>query len=267
LAKWLAGIALVAAISLGAAWAADLWVQLGMTEAQAKQAAPEAWAGGSVPFYMAARAVMAAPPAARAVLVVEVLKWTKAYLATAEFKAAYGTLREDRKPSPPASAAEEAQKRKAEQDQARKQQEEARKAMAQMPPEVRKQIEEAMKAAEAMQKQMAGDPELAARLKEAEAEEAKNREREYKESLAKWEQDYPANANVLIARRLREFLTLSAEVDFNAKLVKRYAKMAFADERFESKSSEWKLCYRAGRETVEAARAFVTTWLPELEKR
>jgi hypothetical protein len=37
--------------------------------------------------------------------------------------------------------------------------------------------------------------------------------------------------------------------------------MRFADPRFESKPDQWKLCYRAGREPVEAARAFAAEWL------
>jgi len=40
--------------------------------------------------------------------------------------------------------------------------------------------------------------------------------------------------------------------------------MKFADPKYEAKSGGWKLCYRAGKESVEAARAFAQTWLKGL---
>ena len=34
---------------------------------------------------------------------------------------------------------------------------------------------------------------------------------------------------------------------------------------YEKKPTEWKMCYRAGRETGEALRGFATDWLAEPE--
>lgn len=39
---------------------------------------------------------------------------------------------------------------------------------------------------------------------------------------------------------------------------------AAKNESYESKPSEWKLCYRAGKEPVAAARVAVGAWLKEL---
>jgi len=58
---------------------------------------------------------------------------------------------------------------------------------------------------------------------------------------------------------------VSATVDFNAKVAKSGALMRFADPRYESRPKEWKLCYRAGKEAVDAARAAATEWLKELQ--
>ena len=44
-------------------------------------------------------------------------------------------------------------------------------------------------------------------------------------------------------------------------------KERFAETRYEMKPSEWKLCYRAGKAPVEAARAFAQGWLKELPAR
>ncbi len=88
----------------------------------------------------------------------------------------------------------------------------------------------------------------------------------YNEELARWKEDYPASSREMVKRRLREFLTESADVDFDAKLVRRGSKMRFANEQYEDeKSGDWKLCYRAGKLPVEKARAFAKTWLAELE--
>lgn len=75
------------------------------------------------------------------------------------------------------------------------------------------------------------------------------------------EKRMPSDPNELIKTRLEEFLDISATVDFDAQLNGR----AFADPAYESKSPQWKLCYRAGKEVVEAAREDAQAWLKELE--
>lgn len=85
------------------------------------------------------------------------------------------------------------------------------------------------------------------------------------ESLAQWKQDFPATGREAVKERLREFLRESADVDYNAKLVRRDGKMVFANETYEDeKSGEWKICYRAGKEPVAKARAIAQAWLKEL---
>ncbi len=42
-------------------------------------------------------------------------------------------------------------------------------------------------------------------------------------------------------------------------------RMRFEDPLLEKKPGEWKLCYRAGREAVAAARAAATAWLATLQ--
>lgn len=89
---------------------------------------------------------------------------------------------------------------------------------------------------------------------------------QYNEQLAQWKQDYPATGREMVKRRLNEFLRESADVDFDAKLVRRGGKMRFVNQTYEDeKSGEWKICYRAGRPAVEKARAFSKQWLAELK--
>jgi hypothetical protein len=101
---------------------------------------------------------------------------------------------------------------------------------------------------------------------EGSAEDIRYAREYYNEQLAEWKQNYPATGREMVKRRLREFLQESANVDFNAKLVRRDGKMRFVNEQYEDeKSGEWKMCYRAGKLPVEKARAFASAWLKELK--
>jgi hypothetical protein len=103
---------------------------------------------------------------------------------------------------------------------------------------------------------------------EGSAEDLQYAREQYKEAVAEWKKEYPASGKDMVRRRLREFLTESADVDYNAKLVRRDGKMRFVNAKYEDeKSGEWKVCYRAGKEPVEKARAFAKAWLAELETK
>jgi hypothetical protein len=75
------------------------------------------------------------------------------------------------------------------------------------------------------------------------------------------EKRYPSDANQMIKQRLEEFMNLSASVDFEAQL----NGSMFANPVYEAKSNQWKMCFRAGRQVVEAAREEAQVWLKELE--
>lgn len=90
-------------------------------------------------------------------------------------------------------------------------------------------------------------------------------EEEFQAALVKFEQEYPASVNAMLRKRLQQFLDLTADIDFNAKLEKRGAQTVFADPALEAKSYHWKLCFRSGRETITAARSYAQQWLSELK--
>lgn len=75
------------------------------------------------------------------------------------------------------------------------------------------------------------------------------------------EKRFPADANELIKQRLKEFLAVSATVDFNAQLNGGQ----FANPEYEAKNGQWKMCFRAGKAVVEAAREEAQAWLKEIE--
>ena len=139
--------------------------------------------------------------------------------------------------------------------------------MKQLSPDMQKQmqqvVDEMKKQAAAMGKDPQQNDVLAQGLKaqhEAEVED-------YDTHLTEWETTYPADANTLIAMRLREFLDQTKDIDYNARLVDKNGKKRFADANLEQKSSEWKLCFRAGKAATDTARAFAADWLKELQSK
>ena len=87
----------------------------------------------------------------------------------------------------------------------------------------------------------------------------------YKEDLKRWEAEYPANFNELLKRKLKEFLQLTSDIDYDAKLTQRWNKMVFSDPALEAKDPFWKACFRSGKTTVDAARTYAQQWLSELK--
>jgi hypothetical protein len=105
---------------------------------------------------------------------------------------------------------------------------------------------------------------MVAMMKQSFVQDADSTQQSYQRSLAEYDSKFPADPRTLITKRLHDFLEMSKDVAFDAKLVSTGGTMRFADPRFESKSDQWKLCYRAGKEPVDAARAFATDWLRQL---
>ena len=105
-------------------------------------------------------------------------------------------------------------------------------------------------------------PEFQAQMAQARAEY----ERENAEVLATFDREYPADVKHAVLKKLDEFLALSAGIPFDARLVADGDRKRFADAALEEKDPTWKLCFRAGRETVEAARTFATQWKAELSR-
>jgi hypothetical protein len=134
-----------------------------------------------------------------------------------------------------------------------------KKNVAQMPRDLQKQMQSAVKQMEAVVERSDKDPPMAAMMKQSFQQCDSSEQRDFQDRLAKYEKKVPADSRVLIAARLHEFLESSHDIAFEAKLVPGPGgKMKFADPRYDAKSSQWKLCYRAGREPVQAAREFAT---------
>jgi len=251
---------------LGAQTGSDIAGKLGLTLAEAKESVLESLGSGSVFSEPAFKAFKALSPEARASIVRSGLAWIKSYVATDEFKAEYAKDRESRKPEPPVAKLSAEAEMKKQREEMENQIAEMRKTMAGLDAETRKAMEEAIKAVQAQMEAFEKDPQQKAMLKQAYEMQAAQEKEDYAHRLKEWEEEFPAEAKKLIVRRIDEFLQESEDVDFGAKLVSSGGRMKFALTEYEDKPALWKLCYRAGKEAVEAAREFAVAWRVKIEK-
>lgn len=193
----------------------------------------------------------------------------KEYVSSKEFVAKYNQLRDDRKPTAP----------------------EEPKLSAQLKEEQRTNLLNAISEAEKNKKQMAADqqamfddiikvykqqlaeiddpektmfkPEMDEYIKQSHQMQMDD----YNNKLSEWEKAYPINNPTgLIKNWINTFLEKSADVNFDAKTVKgKDGIIKFVDPDYEYKDGQWKLYFRAGKESVNAARTFAQSWLGELK--
>jgi len=237
--------------------------RVGLSEADARQMFGEALVGVASPG-AAAKPFLALPPAARAAVVTDAVAWAKAYVNSAAFKKSWAEKRDQNKPEPPAVGASAADDVKAQSADQQKQIDDLKKTIAQLPPDQQKQMQAVVDQMVAQMNAAAKDPKYQAAMQQGAENNRASKQKDYQDALAAWQHDYPADPNVAVARRLRDFLTMSADVNFDAKLAARNGVKTFVDPAFEGKPDAWKMCFRAGREATSAARAAAQAWLKEL---
>ena len=245
--------------------AQDVLSDLGVTPLAAKVAVDSVMSRGVANPGLPTKAFTLLPASARAQMASAGVAWLKTYTASPEFLTQYAQVRAAHKPSAPqfdGSPADEL--KKADEEQAR-QAEESKQAIATLPADQRAQVLEALKAAQEQAAKM-NTPEMRKQRLDAIAAERATRTQDYQQALSTWTADYPDIPTPLVAKRLREFLAISGDVDFGAALTSRNGKMVFENPAYEEKPAQWKLCYRAGKEATAAARAAVQAWLDELAR-
>lgn len=222
---------------------------------------------GNVPLYPDRKAFNAANPSVRAGFVRNALAVVKAYTETAAFQADYAKQRASAKPASPSTKGtpdEQYAKQLADQQKSLA---EMKANVAKMTPDMQKQMAPVVKQMEEMIAKQSKDPQMAAMMKQGYTMQAQGDQQSYQQALVKYDERYPADPRVLIAKRLHQFLDVSQDIPWNAKLVPAGGgKMRFDDPQLESKSAEWKICFRAGKDAVDAARSFSMEWLKQMGK-
>ena len=242
---------------------ADVWTDMGTQESEAKNESVRAIVTGSIPW-VGAQVFKKAPPAMRTAMVQKAVAWAKLYLQSPAFKSSYDMARSNLKPEAPKATGTWAEQLKKQREEFDKSAAEMRKNAAGQSKEIRDMIENTIKQMQTQLDAQAKDPEMMKTMDNAMAQSRVAAQEKYKQDMARFDQEHPASAQMAIAQRLHHFLDVANSVDFNAKLVQSGSTMKFANPAYEQKPTEWKLCFRAGREPVEAAKALATAWLKEI---
>jgi hypothetical protein len=248
---------------LGTATAASVLTDLGVTEASARDTAYSWFCGGSIYFPGDRQVFKSASGTVRAEMVEAVLTFGKAYLESDAFAARYAEYRNANRPeAPDAGETGGANAMTKEMEDNIKQMQEEMKTMT---PDMQKQMQEIIDTMRAQMKEMMDDPETRQIMDEGARRDQEDKMQRHQAAMSEFDARYPADVHQMIAGRLREFLDLTADIPFDAKLVTAGERKTFADPKLEEKPAEWKLCFRAGKPAVDAARAFAQTWLGEVQ--
>jgi hypothetical protein len=244
---------------------------LGLTETAARTfvlneiKAPGADRGSQIAL-AGKRAFFKLPRAARAAAATGLFAWAKAYVGSPAFNASYASYRNGRIPSPrqyPLTV-EQAVKKQVDEQLAGFAQMEA--SIASMKPADRAPIQEQIAKARASYADPANIKQMQALLAAERAEES----RRTAEIIAEVEQTTPADPRKLFARRLREFLNATADVNFSARTITLVLEpngdgIEFLDKADRERHWMWQEAAIAGPEATAAARAAASAWLKELE--
>jgi hypothetical protein len=252
------------AVVAAAAGAQSALVQLGLTEMAARKLLLDEIKSPSLdrrsPLATAgARAFFKLPAPARAAAANGVFAWARAYVNTPAFKNAYAQHRRDVGADTRTSTltVDEEVQRKIDSEVARLA--ELRRETASLPAEAAAKMLDSLKAAE----ENLRSPAMAGAFRQ-EIEAARGNQREQTADLTL---RLPLDPEVVFARRLREFLDATADVNFSARMRSLDGGpdgIVFLDRADRTRHWIWQLAVIAGPDATSAARAAAQAWLQEI---
>jgi hypothetical protein len=250
-------LVVVFAFSAGKKYA-DIFKQLKIEETEARESIFLNFQDGNLDFPRSS-VITKLAIGQREAAVKEIGDYIKAYTNSAEFAAKYKAAREAAKPQGTASAAEKIKARvETLEHDIETTQADMKKTSGDMKKLYEMTLLEQTKELKALKNP--ADP-----MHQYYVKEASNVEDWEKQSatddLKYWQDEYPESVKELVKRRLVKFLDFTADIDFNARLVKSGNKMIFADPALEERDGLWKSCFRCGKETINAARRYAQEWL------
>lgn len=269
--KGSAPIAVVLVMVGVAALAQNALTQLGLTEAAARALLlGEIQSGGGVgaasKLADAGRAAYRrVPEAARGPVTTGLFAWAKAYANSPAVEAAYPRLRTDAMPERTHDARTIDEEMRKQLDDMVAAQEPAKRMAASLPAADREKLLASLKSQEDMMRSPAVQNAQRASLEATRAQEKVKEDRAFQV----WEQQFPADLQVLFTRRLREFLAATADVDFEAR--KQVIRglggetVGFVQPPgYDEKPWQWQHAFVVGREATTAARTAAEAWLKEI---
>lgn len=267
-----AALVSAAVVSIGgsALVAQNALVELGLTETTARNFILEeikspATDRRSAIAIAGTRAFLKLPSSARGPVAASLFTWAKSYLNSATFRATYAKFRKDRIPSTKqyALTVEEALKKDIDDQLAGLEQ--LRQAAASMSQADRAKVLDSVKE---MQRRLT-DPAMLKMMREQLAAERAQEGGRDAALVQQVDETLPADPQKLVARRLREFLRATADVNFSARTISLTGGadgIEFVDRADRTQSAIWQEAVIAGREATTAARAAAETWLKEIER-
>jgi hypothetical protein len=206
----------------------------------------------------------------RVAAVRDIAAFARAYTESEDFRKIYLQYREDRKPQPPEAPKSADETQKEMKQNMKNAIQEMEKSMSTLAADQRQMMRETIDGMKQQLKDMDTnqDPEVAAQMDNINAQAHKEALAAHRKDLEQWEKEYPLTPAPMIRSWLKKFLEVSQTVDFGAQVKKDDdGKFYFVKSEYERKPSEWKMCYRAGKEAVDAGRAFATEWLAALPQK
>jgi hypothetical protein len=265
------GILLLVVVSLPSVYAfhakklyGDVWQQLGISEQDGSNNIRQSFLDGWLQFY-SARNLRNIATGDRKAVALDLLEYTKKAVQTDDFRKKYEYLRQTRKPIEPKKARTEAEIRQEQVTSIKTALDNTAKAL--------KDAKGDMKAVYQgnydMFKQQLDDYEkpdnqMIKYMADGEVQQYKDNLKKYQDDLQKWEREYPAGSNLFVKFRLQQVLNSTKDIDYNAALVEKYGKKRFVNPAYESKPSNWKLAFRAGKDVTETVRAYAQQWMSQL---
>lgn len=242
----------------------DLWKQLGITELQGNERMRNSFFNGYLEHY-GMNAIKAIPVTDRAAISIDLLEYCKKYVSSAAFKEAYAKERENTKPVAPVKNIKSLENIRKDQitemEKAAKNSEETIKQMPDMEKVMRPTIDLFKQTIK--QYKDPKNPMIEAMYQNG-IREYEERVSRHEDDLKKWELNYPVKFETKLKGYLEKYLSLAGTVDFSAKLEDKFGKKRFVDPKFEGKSADWKMMFRAGKEAQSAAVPFIGQWIKEL---
>ncbi len=241
--------------------------QLGISEEDAKD---YVWLDFShaILSYPRTDQILAIAKGDRPAMVRSIVDFAKSYAKSDEFKNRYETFRQEKKPERPEPPKTMDALRNEQKEQLQKSLKEIEDNLKNATPEQREQYKPAVDGLQVSIKSLdaPNNPMYSKDVEKAYQQAYEGQLETFRKDSIEWERYWTEDPTPMLVRGLEHFLEVSADVDFGAAVIKDNNGVAtFANPEYESKPSEWKLCYRAGKETVEAARAAAKGWLKELK--
>lgn len=243
----------------------DFLQQLGIGKSDADEKITNSMLGGYLDAYGLKNAKNIAL-GNRTAVAKDLLSYTKKHISSEAFKKEYAAIRESNKPAPAPKAETPEEMRASMIRNAKEGVQQAEQSLKNATPEFKPVFEDVLKAAKQNLKD-AENPEnkyIKSYAKNYDALVVSMKQSD-ENRLKEWEKEYPADHMPLIKTRLEQFLEETKDIDYKAELVEKKGRKYFVNPAYERKGNRWKMAFRAGKEVVEPARAFVQQWIGEIK--